>query len=360
MSASHSITRRGLIGGFAALALSRAAHAQGFAGLGSEASGFAEVTPGRVLSFPADHGPHPDYRIEWWYLTANLQDAAGQPVGLQWTLFRQAMAPLDEAGWSSRQIWMAHAAVTTATTHRSTERFARGGVGQAGVDASPFAARIDNWQMRGLDAIDAATLSPLEVSAAGPDFSYSLKLTTQRPLVLQGDAGYSKKSDRGQASYYYSQPYFEASGSVTLDGKPIAVSGRAWMDREWSSQPLASDQTGWDWLSLHLDSGDKVMLFRLRQSDGGHYFAGNWIGSDGRSVQLPADGIALTPTATTTIGERNLPTSWRVAVPSRRLLIDTSPLNQNCWMATRFPYWEGPISLAGSHAGQGYLEMTGY
>ena len=192
------------------------------------------------------------------------------------------------------------------------------------MDASPFAARIDNWQMRGLDAIDAATLSPLEVSAAGPDFSYSLKLTTQRPLVLQGDAGYSKKSDRGQASYYYSQPYFEASGSVTLDGKPIAVSGRAWMDREWSSQPLASDQTGWDWLSLHLDSGDKVMLFRLRQSDGGHYFAGNWIGTDGRSVQLPADGIALTPTATTTIGERNLPTSWRVAVPSRGLLIDTS------------------------------------
>ena len=102
------------------------------------------------------------------------------------------------------------------------------------------------------------------------------------------------------------------------------------------------------------------MLFRLRQSDGGHYFAGNWIGTDGRSVPLPADGIELEPTATTTIGARILPTSWRVAIPSRGLSIATAPLNQNCWMATRFPYWEGPISLAGSHAGQGYLEMTGY
>jgi predicted secreted hydrolase len=214
--------------------------------------------------------------------------------------------------------------------------------------------------MRALDAMNADTLSPLELTAVGADFSYALRLNTLRSLVLQGEAGYSKKSERGQASYYYSQPYFEASGSVMLDGQSIAVKGRAWMDREWSSQPLASDQTGWDWFSLHLDSGDKVMLFRLRQSDGGHYFAGNWIGADGRSIPLPVDGIELTPTATTTIGARRLPTSWRVAIPSRGLAIDTTPLNPNCWMATRFPYWEGPITMSGSHVGQGYLEMTGY
>lgn len=342
------------------MALTRHAAAQGFAGLGSDASGFAEVTPGRVLAFPADHGPHPDYRIEWWYLTANLSDDKGRPLGLQWTLFRQAMAPGEAPGWDSRQIWMAHAAVTTADSHRSAERFARGGIGQAGVAAQPFEAHLDNWQMRGIDGFDAATASPLDLTAAGADFSYALKLTAQRPLVLQGDAGYSRKSERGQASYYYSQPYFDAHGHVTLGDNTVAVSGRAWMDREWSSQPLASDQTGWDWFSLHLASGDKVMLFRLRQSDGRNYFAGNWIGTDGRSVPLPADGIDLVPTAHTTIGPRRLPTSWRVAIPSRGLAVDTVPLNPNCWMATRFPYWEGPIALAGSHAGQGYLEMTGY
>jgi predicted secreted hydrolase len=179
-------------------------------------------------------------------------------------------------------------------------------------------------------------------------------------LVLEGDAGYSKKSERGQASYYYSQPYFKASGSMHFDDKPVEVSGVAWMDREWSSQPLASDQTGWDWFSLHLASGEKLMLFRLRQTDGQNFFSGNWIGLDGRSSQIAAADIAITPTATTAIGDRRLPTTWRVAIAARGLEIETTPLNAKSWMRTSFPYWEGPIQFAGSHRGVGYLEMTGY
>jgi len=361
MSASWLLSRRAFAGGLASLLLARAAQAQGFAGLGSEASGFTEVLPGKTLSFPADHGAHPDFRIEWWYLTANLTDERGEPLGLQWTLFRQAMAPGGEdSGWGSRQMWMAHAAVTRAGSHHSAERFARGGIGQAAVTATPFSAHLDNWQLHGSEATSAASLAPLEVSAAGADFSYALKLRTERPVVLQGDRGYSKKSERGQASYYYSQPYFEAEGSVTLGGRASAVRGHAWMDREWSSQPLASDQTGWDWFSLHLSSGDKLMLFRLRHSDGRHYFAGNWIGIDGHSTALPTDGIELTPTAETLIGERRVPTSWRIAIPGRGVALTSTPLNANSWMATRFPYWEGPITVSGSHAGNGYLEMTGY
>ena len=132
------------------------------------------------------------------------------------------------------------------------------------------------------------------------------------------------------------------------------------MDREWSSQPLAADQTGWDWFSLHLSSGEKLMLFRLRQTDGANYFAGNWIGRDGQSVQLAPAAIAMTPTATTDVANRKLPTQWHVAIPSRGLSVDCAPLNPQSWMATRFPYWEGPISFHGSHDGVGYLEMTGY
>ena len=127
--------------------------AQGFAGLGQGAEGFATVVPGKVFSFPADHGPHPDFRIEWWYVTANLGDAGGAAYGVQWTLFRQAVRPgAQDEGWASQQIWMGHAAVTRADTHRSGETFARGGVGQAGVETNPFQAWIDYWQMRGLDA----------------------------------------------------------------------------------------------------------------------------------------------------------------------------------------------------------------
>jgi len=359
---SRRITRRSFTGTLLSLGLiSRRAPAQGFAGLGRDADGFATVTPGRTLTFPADHGAHPDYRIEWWYLTANLADAHGAAYGLQWTLFRQAMtAEEQQDGWANQQIWMGHAAVTNAETHRFSETFARGGVGQAGVTAQPFCAWIDSWEMRGRGSMSAETLSPIALNASGAGFSYALQLDADRPLVLQGDGGYSRKSDRGQASYYYSQPWFKASGTITIENKPVEVSGQAWMDREWSSQPLASDQTGWDWFSLHLESGEKLMLFRLRQTAGTNYFSGNWITSDGKSEQIASSSISMTPTAFITVAHRKLPTSWRISVPARVLTIDTAPLNAESWMGTTYPYWEGPITFKGSHNGVGYLEMTGY
>src|SRR6201997_2244178 len=149
----NGISRRTFTSAALLLALqSKAARTQGFAGLGMSGEGFAAVVPGKTLSFPADHGPHPDFRIEWWYLTANLKDASGAAYGAQWTLFRQALAPgAQQEGWANQQIGMAHAAVPRADTHRIAEPFARGDVGQAGVTAEPFQAWIDAWAMRGLD-----------------------------------------------------------------------------------------------------------------------------------------------------------------------------------------------------------------
>ena len=362
MNDNIRISRRAFAGGALVIALARkTALAQGFAGLGMSGQGFAPVTPGKTFAFPADHGPHPDYRIEWWYVTANLTDSAGATYGAQWTLFRQALTPgAQQEGWANQQIWMGHAAVTRADTHRYSEAFARGGVGQAGVETKPFRAWIDSWEMRGSDRMREETIAPLELNASGTDFSYALRLDADRPLVLQGDAGYSKKSERGQASYYFSQPYFKAAGSITIDDKPHEVTGLAWMDREWSSQPLASDQTGWDWLSLHLTSGEKLMLYRLRQKDGHNDLYGNWIEPDGRSIEIASTDNSMTPTALTEIEGRKIPTAWRIAIPSRSLTIECVPLNPRSWMGTSFPYWEGPISFKGSHAGLGYLEMTGY
>jgi predicted secreted hydrolase len=356
------ITRRAFTAGAAVLGLGRtSARAQGFAGLGMNADGFAPVTSGRVFSFPADLGAHPDYRIEWWYVTANLRDASGAAYGVQWTLFRQATKPgPQQQGWANQQIWMGHAAVTGADLHRYAETFARGGIGQAGVDAQPFQAWIDSWQMRGIAPVNDTTIAPIELNAAGADFRYALRLTADRPLVLQGDGGYSQKSSRGQASYYFSQPYFTVTGSLTVDDKPVDVTGLAWMDREWSSQPLAADQTGWDWFSLHLGPDEKLMLFRLRQTDGNDYVSGNWIARDGKSAPiLPAD-IKMTPTGFTEVASRKLPTSWRIELPAHGVKIESTALNSRSWMGTSFPYWEGPISFSGSHSGVGYLEMTGY
>ena len=361
MSADFRISRRAFAGGLACLGLRRAAHAQGFAGLGESATGFAPVIPGKTFSFPADHGPHPDFRIEWWYVTANLKDASGSAYGAQWTLFRQAMQPGGEReGWASLQLWMGHAAVTSAVTHRFSETFARGGVGQAGVEAKPFAAWIDAWQMRGSEQTGDTTIAPLDLSAQAADFGYALHLATDRPLILQGDGGYSKKSEREQASYYYSQPFLEVAGHITIDDRAVDVTGQAWMDREWSSQPLAPDQTGWDWFALHFKNGEKLMLYRMRQADGRHYASGNWISPDGKTRQLASADIDLVPKAPVEIEGHKLPVAWHVAIPSLALSIECVALNAKSWMGTGFSYWEGPIGFAGSHSGVGYLEMTGY
>lgn len=294
-----------------------------FAGLGSDAADFAQVVPGKVFSFPEDHGPHDGFRIEWWYVTANLKDAQGNVFGVQWTLFRNALkAGPVQPGWRDSTVWLGHAAVTSATRHYAAERLARGGVGQAGAQAEPFNAWIDDWNFATRPGA-ASPLADMQLKASGAQFAYDLHLTSSRPLVLQGDHGYSRKSDQGQASYYYSQPFFTASGSVNLDGHTYQVSGPAWLDREWSSQPLAASQTGWDWFSLHLDRGAQLMLFRVRQKDSDGYLTGTWIDAQGHTETLHNSDIQLTPLTTTAIDGRNIPTRWSLKIPGKQLDITT-------------------------------------
>jgi predicted secreted hydrolase len=343
----------------AVICVSGQAFAQGFAGLGSDAQGFAIPERGNGLYFPADHGAHPDYRIEWWYVTANLNGDDGKQYGAQWTLFRSALAPGNKTGFADPQVWIGHAAITSQGHHYVAERLGRGGVGQAGVQATPFRAWIDDWRMEDTEQSGSDTFGNLSAFAGGPDFSYTLNLKANEPLVLQGDKGFSVKSANGQASYYYSQPFYEVAGTITTSGSPVKVTGKAWLDREWSSQPLASNQTGWDWFSLHLNSGEKLMAFRLRDDKDG-FISANWISADGRTTPLSKDDIQLEPTRNATVDGRQMPVEWRIRVPGKSLDITTKPLNDQAWMATSTPYWEGPINFTGSTSGVGYLEMTGY
>ncbi|NUT86086.1 iron ABC transporter permease [Pseudomonas corrugata] len=333
---------------------------KGFAGLGGEAVAFTPVVPGRVFGFPADHGVHQGYRIEWWYVTANLKDAEGHEFGVQWTLFRSALSAGPQAdGWRNQTIWLGHAAVTSATVHHAAERYARGGVGQAGVRAVPFEAWIDDWQFT-TQASGTDPLADMQLKARDPHFGYELRLTSARPLVLQGDKGFSQKSEQGQASYYYSQPFFQASGQLEIDGQRYTVSGPAWLDREWSSQPLTANQTGWDWFSLHLDSGEHVMLYRMRHKEGAPYLTGTWIDAQGQAQPLHAADIELVPLDTAQVAGRSMPVRWSIKIPGKQVEITTRALNPNAWMALRIPYWEGPVQVSGSQGGSGYLEMTGY
>jgi len=330
---------------------------KGFAGLGTSATAFTEVVPGRVFSFPADHGPHPGFRIEWWYVTANLKDAEGREFGVQWTLFRSALnANPQQPGWANQTLWLGHAAVTSATAHHAAERYARGGVGQAGVELAPFNAWIDDWRFAG----PSSSLDEVQLTARDKAFAYQLNLRATRPLVLQGEQGFSQKSEQGQASYYYSQPFFQASGSLEIDGQTHQVSGPAWLDREWSSQPLTASQTGWDWFSLHLDGGEQVMLYRMRQQDGAPYVTGTWIDAQGHTQLLHGADLSLTPLDTVDVAGRKMPVRWSIKIPSKGLDITTMALNSQAWMGLRIPYWEGPVQLNGNRGGTGYLEMTGY
>lgn len=330
------------------------AAAQGFAGLGTDAEGFAVPTPDPAFDFPQDHGPHPEYRIEWWYLTANLTGPDGTAYGVQWTLFRSALAPETREGWSDPQVWFAHAAVTTPDRHLVAERIARGGIGQAGVTVDPFDAWIDDWRMAG------PSFGDLTLTARGDAFAYDLGLQATGPLVFHGENGFSVKSAQGQASYYYSQPYYEVAGTLTLPQGDVPVTGAAWLDREWSSQPLAETQSGWDWFSLSLESGDKLMGFLLREDDGGAFTSATWIASDGTTTAYPDGAFAAQPLDWHEVAGRDVPTTWAVQLPDKGIDVTVQALNPDAWMALSIPYWEGPVTVEGSHEGRGYLEMTGY
>ena len=320
--------------------------AQGFAGLGGGADGFAIPERGAPFVFPQDHGPHPDYRIEWWYLTAFLTDAEGTAYGVQWTLFRSSLAP------GGAQVWMGHFGLTTPDAHFSGERLARGGIGQAGVTPQPFDAWIDDWRLSGSDLADVT------LRARTAEAGYDLKLHATGPLVFHGEDGFSVKSAAGQASRYYSQPFYEVSGTLDLPGGPVAVSGKGWLDREWSSQPLESDQTGWDWFSLHLADGHRLMAFGLRGGTPFRY--ASWIAPDGVLTPISGDAVSLEPLEQAEVAGRAVPIRWRLRLPAQGVDLTVDAVNPNAWQPTLFPYWEGPVTATGSQAATGYLEMTGY
>ncbi|TVU87802.1 lipocalin-like domain-containing protein [Vreelandella titanicae] len=359
------------------------ASSAGFAGLGQDADGFQHAVPNQLLTFPTDHSAHPDYRIEWWYLTANLEDESGEPLGLQWTLFRQALMPPNErpepTPWAADQLWMAHMAISQGEQHYVAERFGRSHSqaplstpqdSQAGVIASPFHAWLDDWQLKANEQADSSDFNSLTLTAYSGEgasrFGYTLELTAEGPLVLHGDKGFSQKAANGQGSMYYSQPFWQIEGDVTLNGETKTVSGRGWLDREWSSQLLDARQSGWDWFSIHFDDGHKLMAFQLRggSAQNADYRSGTLITPEGRATPLANNDITLTPLASSAVAGREVPTQWRLEIPSVEIDLNIEAPHANRWMTTSVPYWEGEVVVndraSGEPLGEGYLEMTGY
>ncbi|MEJ2088722.1 MAG: lipocalin-like domain-containing protein, partial [Gammaproteobacteria bacterium] len=260
----------------------------------ADLDGFAVADGPRDFRFPADHGAHPAYRSDWWYLTMILDDEDGSSAGVQFTLFRQAVAPEDgpsENRWQSNQAYLAHFAITEVAdgVHRVAQRYARGHPRLAGVTAEPFALWLEDWRIESMGRL-------WHLTARAPGQAVDLDLEMGIQPVLQGDAGLSRKGP-GQASYYYSVPGIPVTGQVTLAGRERAVTGLGWLDREWSTSVLGDSQLGWDWFALQLDDGRKVMLYQLRRADGTRdpYDSGLLIPADGGRAPLKAADFTLAP-----------------------------------------------------------------
>ncbi|MGO4892927.1 lipocalin-like domain-containing protein [Flavobacterium sp. W21_SRS_FM6] len=341
-----------------------------------------QVVANYPVRFPDDHNEHPLFDIEWWYLTANVKDEQGRLYGLQWTLFR-FRNPTHSAGhsaWANNQIYMGHASVNSLDSHWFAEKFARGEVGNAGVNLAPFALTIDDWawtnssqivseQQALLPANLTFTLPLITQNEKGnPVMTVSATLQQDGPFVLQGDKGYSIKSaDGAYASYYYSNPFIDITGKFTFknahstDNKHhISFSGQAWFDHEWTSQLVDSKTLGWDWLSLHLDDGSKLMAFRMRIEDQPAYITGTLVHADGNQTLLTEENLSLTPRAMIAVNQLELPLHWQVNIPQFGVDIAVKTAKNDQWNPALMAYYEGMVSVTGTHTGTGFLELTGY
>jgi predicted secreted hydrolase len=333
--------------------------------------GWRAITGPPELVFPRDHGAHPDTRTEWWYVTGLVSDDDGHRYGFQITFFRQGLAPGDPPAGAShlraRQIAAAHLAVADIGegVFHHAERLRRQGGGLAGWSTDDLEVWLDDWQMRrgedGVIAIDARD----PVTGIGLD----LDLEPVRPLVLQGDRGYSQKgAEPGNASAYLTWSRLEVSGSIEVDGGHIEVGGAAWFDHEWGTSQLGAGVAGWDWFSLRLDDGRDLMVYRLRRADGTPdlYSSGTVVQPDGGTTTLARDDVEIEPvdwwTSPATGGR--YPVRWRLRVPAHDVDLEVSALLPASELdgsaTTGVVYWEGPVEASGSARGEGYVELTGY
>ncbi len=345
--------------GFALCALTTASIAQ------TPRLSYPDVKPGRAFAFPADHGAHPDFRTEWWYVTGTVKTAKGKDLGFQITFFRTRprVDLSNPSKFAARQILFAHAAVSDPLIGKiiHDQRAARAGFGIAGAKVGDADVHIKDWRLVRL----AGGRFSARIVARG--FALNLMFTPTQTVLLQGDSGYSRKSpDPKSASYYYSLPQLTTTGTIQRGTAVESVTGRSWLDREWSSQYLGGAAVGWDWTGLNFDDGSALMAFRIRKADGKDIWAGGTFRrANGVSVTLKPGDVRFTPTR-----------AWRsrrtgavypvsqiltITLPEGPKRLTLTPLFADQELDARSSglpvYWEGLVRTQG---GRGYLELTGY
>lgn len=347
-----------------------------------DTAGFARATEPGAIAFPRDLGPHPDFQTEWWYYTGNLQADDGRRFGYQLTFFRRALAvadggsqtadgvALDEgqgvSAWRSEQIYLAHFTISDIAggAFYPNERFSRGALGLAGAQAEPYRVWLEDWS--------AEETSPdvVRLRAQAEEVALDLELRQTLPPILHGADGLSPKGpEAGNASYYYSLVRQETTGTVTVQGETVAVSGLSWKDHEYSTSALSPGAIGWDWFSLQLSNGGALMFFQIRREDGSLQpeSSGTLIMPDGstREVTLEMWELGVTDTWTSPHSGAEYPAGWRIRIPEVDLMLEGAALLADQELNVSTVYWEGAVQFEGTWQGEpvtatGYIELTGY
>lgn len=333
---------------------------------------YQKALPGYQYQFPRDHFNHPDYQTEWWYYTGNLRSAGGHKFGFELTFFRQGVnrGKPQTSDWDVNDIYLAHLALSDLDGGRfcHTERLNRAGPGLAGASESAAKVWNGNWQVQWAG-------DQQRVQAVAPDFALRLVMSSGKPPVIHGKDGVSQKAaGTGQASHYISFTRLLTTGTIDLNGEEYQVEGSAWMDHEFFTRQLNTNESGWDWVSLQFDDNAELMLYRFRHKDGSvdSFSAGTYIDAGGKPVYLSVADFSMQPEKEAYASPDThavYPIAWRITVPSLGWDLQlTTPLRSQelvSRMGADLSYWEGAITVGGTRdhkpaKGVGYLEMTGY
>ena len=326
----------------------------------------ARALPPAHLAFPRDHGAHPGYRTEWWYVTGQAS-GGGREFGFQVTFFRSRVdaAAGMQSRFAARQLVFAHAAVTDVQGKRllHDQRIAREGFGIAFAGEADTELKLRDWSLR------RTAGGAIHARVPAGSFSLDLVFTPTQPVLLQGDKGLSRKGPEPKyASYYYSEPQLGVAGRLGVQGRSFDVTGRAWLDHEWSDELLHPEAAGWDWIGMNLEDGSALTAFQLRRKDGTAVWDGGSFRGAGGATYIASPGetrFAARRKWTSPLSKATYPVEWIVRTPADfytvRAVVDNQELDSRA--STGAIYWEGLADLIdsrGRRVGRGYLEMTGY
>lgn len=327
---------------------------------------FSEVVPDKPLSFPRDFGAHPDFRTEWWYATGWLETPDGKPLGFQITFFRSATEHdrANPSRFAPNQLIIAHAALSDPAIGKllHDQKSAREGFDLAYAKQGNTDVKIDDWHLIRDEQGHYQTIIKAR------DFTINLTLTPTQPVLLQGHGGLSRKGPKPeQASYYYSEPHLQVTGTISREGKPVTVNGNAWLDHEWFNSYLDLNTTGWDWTGINLEGGAALMAFQIRDKDGSKTWAHATLRDpSGRVTYFRPEQVHFQPLRTWRSPRTNAVYPIAIKIRTGTIEWQLTPLQDDQELDSRQStgtvYWEGAVTVTrdGKPVGRGYLELTGY